>query len=147
MAIVNEMDNFFASDILDNINLLDLLQEIDNEDINQNIIEFDAMTMSIDDTNEIDDTSSVEDSISLYEDETVNTNDIIVTLYEYVYDVYETESENTIEDAIEHAIATVNEHNYYINPVCHCYNRECDGDCGTLSCGCIDVCRCSAYGW
>jgi hypothetical protein len=159
MAIMNEMDNFLASDILGDINLLGFLQEFDNEDINQNnnqdinedIIDFDTMTITNNDTIEIDDETSTEDSISLYEDETAYVSDIIVTLYEYIYDIYENENEDVIEhaieDAIEHAIATVNEHNYYINPVCHCYDRECDGDCGTLSCGCIDVCRCSAYGW
>ena len=27
------------------------------------------------------------------------------------------------------------------NHVCHCYEVWCEGSCGTLDCGCIDVCR------
>ena len=27
------------------------------------------------------------------------------------------------------------------NYLCHCKDDECIGDCGTLWCGCIDVCR------
>jgi len=27
------------------------------------------------------------------------------------------------------------------NFVCHCYDLHCYGKCGTLNCGCIDVCR------
>ncbi len=28
---------------------------------------------------------------------------------------------------------------------CHCGYHSCDGDCGLLRCGCIDVCRCHCY--
>ena len=28
---------------------------------------------------------------------------------------------------------------------CHCGSHSCDGDCGLLRCGCIDVCRCHCY--
>lgn len=27
----------------------------------------------------------------------------------------------------------------------YCGSTECDGSCGVLWCGCIDICRCSMY--
>ena len=32
------------------------------------------------------------------------------------------------------------------NAVCSCFDLYCDHTCGTLPCGCIDVCRCDRHG-
>ena len=32
------------------------------------------------------------------------------------------------------------------NSVCSCFDLYCDHTCGTLGCGCIDVCRCDRHG-
>lgn len=38
---------------------------------------------------------------------------------------------------VSDAIATQD----YNSKLCYCYNNDCEWDCGTLWCGCIDICR------